>query len=262
MCFGRLPYANADDINEENEDLDELKAEIKKWSGFNDESRMRPDLPERLYKYLRRLLSVDPNERPSTEEILASIKGGVALGDGAWATEEHTARVSAIDSPKPSMRPRKPSYFSPRPGLPSPVRQHANDSFRTKSPLKQERSRSRPLSPSDGSLAITPHPIEFADAAKPKTHASATGDQHCACDEYGPILVFRGGDAGRVLHDQAACVIDSLHTICTKSMAPLSIAWARGTGSRSDTLQHTKFATATGLSRSGGIGAQAIQPAM
>ncbi|CAK1354526.1 unnamed protein product [Cercospora beticola] len=167
MCFGRLPYANADDINEENEDLDELKAEIKKWSGFNDESRMRPDLPERLYKYLRRLLSVDPNERPSTEEILASIKGGVALGDGAWATEEHTARVSAIDSPapKPASRPRKPSYFSSRPGLPSPVRQYATDSFRSRSPIMQERSRSRPLSPSEGSLAITPHQIDFTDAA-------------------------------------------------------------------------------------------------
>ena len=33
MCFGRLPYSSIDDINEENEDLDELRAEITKWSG-------------------------------------------------------------------------------------------------------------------------------------------------------------------------------------------------------------------------------------
>ncbi|KAI5370700.1 putative serine/threonine-protein kinase, active [Septoria linicola] len=167
MCFGRLPYANADDVNEENEDLDELKAEIEKWAGFDDESRMRPDLPERLYKYLKKLLSVDPNERPSTEEILISIKGGVALGDTSWDAEEHVTRVSAIDSPVPksASRTRKSSYLNSRAGLSSPVRQYSNDNIRSRSPVEQERGQSRPLSPLEGSLTIPPKKIDFTNAA-------------------------------------------------------------------------------------------------
>ena len=35
MCFGKLPYSNADDINEENEDLDQLRAEISTWVSFS-----------------------------------------------------------------------------------------------------------------------------------------------------------------------------------------------------------------------------------
>ena len=164
MCFGRLPYANADDINEENEDLDELKAEIEKWSGLDEESWMRPDLPERLYKYLKKLLSVNPHERPSTEEILASIKGGAALGE---AVEEHTPRVSSVDSPAPkaTSRTRKPPYLS------SPGRQYSNENTRSRSPIKQhERNQSRTLSPLAGSLAIQPKKIDFppAKVASPK----------------------------------------------------------------------------------------------
>ena len=166
MCFGRLPYANADDINEENEDLDELKAEIEKWSGLDEESWMRPDLPERLYKYLKKLLSVNPHERPSTEEILASIKGGAALGE---AVEEHTPRVSSVDSPAPkaTSRTRKPPYLS------SPGRQYSNENTntRSRSPIKQhERNQSRTLSPLADSLAIQPKKIDFppAKVASPK----------------------------------------------------------------------------------------------
>ncbi|KAK4507028.1 hypothetical protein PRZ48_000762 [Zasmidium cellare] len=148
MCFGRLPYSNADDINEENEDLDELRAEIAKWSGFSDEARLRPDLPERLYKYLRRLLSVDPNERPSTDEILTSIKGGVAPGENDWSFEDNTHRVSAVDSPnsKASSRTRRPSYIS-RPGLSGAGKHRSTDNVRARSPIKHDQSRSRPLSP-------------------------------------------------------------------------------------------------------------------
>lgn len=167
MCFGRLPYANADDINEENEDLDELKAEIKKWSGLAEESWMRLDLPERLYKYLKKLLSVDPNDRPSTDEILASIKGGAALGEAVWAADEHMARVSSVDSPAPkaTSRPRKPPY------LPSPVRQYSNENSRnsrnarSQSPSRgHDRGQSRALSPLTGSLAVQAKKIEFPTA--------------------------------------------------------------------------------------------------
>jgi hypothetical protein len=55
LCFAQLPYRNADNLNEENEDLDQLREEISTWSGLEDERKRRPDLPEKLYKFLRRL---------------------------------------------------------------------------------------------------------------------------------------------------------------------------------------------------------------
>ncbi|KAF7186942.1 putative serine/threonine-protein kinase iksA [Pseudocercospora fuligena] len=165
MCFGRLPYTNADDINEENEDLEELRAEIQKWTGFNDETRVRPDLPERLFKYLKKLLSVDPNERPSTEEILTSIKGGVALGEAESVFDDFTPRVSNIDSPAPKAgsRNRKHSFIPARPGLSSPGRHYSSDSIRSRSPMKQDRSTSRPTSPQD--LTVTSRKMELPPAA-------------------------------------------------------------------------------------------------
>ena len=171
MCFGRLPYSNADDINEEQEDLDELRAEITRWPGFDDEIRARPDLPEKLYKYLKRLLSVDPNERPSTDEILASIKGGAGLGDVAASfVEENSFRVSSIDSPKrrPSPQGRKQKTFPSRPGLSSLGRHTSSDNARPRSPVRrtsgsqtQSHSHSRPTSPVDGSIVMRPRKIDL-----------------------------------------------------------------------------------------------------
>lgn len=176
MCFGRLPYSNADDINEENEDLDELRAEITKWPGFDDELRSRPDLPEKLYRYLKRLLSVDPNERPSSDEILAGVKGGAGLADVASSlVEENSSRVSAIDSPRhtgsPRPQNRKPQQF--RPGLSSLSRHMSSDTVRPTSPVRRHsgsgqnlnshgsHGHSRPTSPVDGSLVKRPRHIDL-----------------------------------------------------------------------------------------------------
>ncbi|KAG7117714.1 serine/threonine-protein kinase IKS1 like [Verticillium longisporum] len=79
MCFGRLPYQNANTINEELEDIDELRAEITDWQGFQDERRERPDLPPKLYQLLKRLLALDPVQRPSANEVLAAMKGETIL---------------------------------------------------------------------------------------------------------------------------------------------------------------------------------------
>lgn len=76
LCFAELPYTNADIINEELEDLDQLREEISGWTGFGSAQRMRPDLPDRLYTFLERLLSVDPNRRPSADEVLNGIQAG------------------------------------------------------------------------------------------------------------------------------------------------------------------------------------------
>ncbi|EME48425.1 hypothetical protein DOTSEDRAFT_67466 [Dothistroma septosporum NZE10] len=164
MCFGRLPYVNTDDINEENEDLDELRAEIKRWAGFNDETRSRPDLPERLYKYLKRLLSVDPNERPSADEILASIKGGATLGDPGSYFDDRHPRVSSVDSPAPNTRLRKQSYIV-RPSLGSPVRHRSVGDVRSRSPVKHERNPGRSTSPSDAAFALRPKRIDLPPSA-------------------------------------------------------------------------------------------------
>ena len=77
MCFCGLPYECADSVNEENEDLDTLRAEISSWEGISGKNRVRPDLPERLYLSLERLLSPNPALRPSAEEILQGLHAGV-----------------------------------------------------------------------------------------------------------------------------------------------------------------------------------------
>jgi len=73
MCFGKVPYSCADEINDENEDIDQLREEIGAWSGLDDHPRVRADLPDRLYKFLALLLSRDPSQRPSTEDIMRAV---------------------------------------------------------------------------------------------------------------------------------------------------------------------------------------------
>ncbi|KAF8540998.1 kinase-like domain-containing protein [Trichophaea hybrida] len=77
MCFGKLPYVGADQINEENEDLDALREEISAWQGLSDEEKIRTDLPERLYHSLQTLIHPDPNVRPTAEDILLGIEMGI-----------------------------------------------------------------------------------------------------------------------------------------------------------------------------------------
>ncbi|KAH0559012.1 hypothetical protein GP486_004372 [Trichoglossum hirsutum] len=112
MCFGDLPYVNADNINEENEDLDQLRIEITSWSGFDEGRKLRSDLPDELYKYLKRLLSIDPASRPTAEEVLQNIS--VNEGSGFEHSSHHTgppslfqdldssSRISPVDTPSPA----------------------------------------------------------------------------------------------------------------------------------------------------------------
>lgn len=106
MCFGTLPYRSANAIQEELEDIDELRAEITDWQGFQDERMERPDLPSRLYKLLKRLLSVNPAERPSAIELLGAMRGenifeGVSRSEkpsnGSFG--QHGNRIQSLDSP-------------------------------------------------------------------------------------------------------------------------------------------------------------------
>lgn len=109
MCFGKLPYRSANAIQEELEDIDELRAEISDWHGFQDERRERPDLPSRLYKLLKKLLSLDPVERPSANEVLSFMRGesapeGINRADRGSNTSfglngMNGSRIQALDSP-------------------------------------------------------------------------------------------------------------------------------------------------------------------
>jgi serine/threonine protein kinase len=74
LCFSTLPYRNADVLNEDNEDLDRLREEICQWSGFDDSHRPRLDLPDKVYWLLARLLSLHPEQRPSSKEIFELMK--------------------------------------------------------------------------------------------------------------------------------------------------------------------------------------------
>lgn len=105
LCFAELPYINADIINEELEDLDRLRDEINHWTGFDTRRRLRPDLPEKLYVFLERLLSVDPSRRPSADEVLHGIQAGANANAGdsfryrrASPTSPSTAATGAGES--------------------------------------------------------------------------------------------------------------------------------------------------------------------
>ncbi|CAG7918774.1 unnamed protein product [Penicillium olsonii] len=109
LCFAALPYANADILNEEKEDLDQLRAEITSWAGFDHARAIRPDLPEKLYRFLERLLSVDPARRPSAEEVLNGIQVG------ANANDNFRFRKPSTSSPSPDMPGARIQPLDPRP---------------------------------------------------------------------------------------------------------------------------------------------------
>lgn len=110
MCFGRLPYNSAESIQEEFEDVDLLRAEISSWSGFQDERRERPELPNQLYDFLKRLLALDPVERPSADEILTAIRTEKGLESPSRSRHSSNAGlggriIQSFDSPVPPSTP-------------------------------------------------------------------------------------------------------------------------------------------------------------
>ena len=117
MCFGRLPYKSAENIQEEFEDMDLLRAEISTWSGFQDERRERPELPSQLYNFLKRLLAINPADRPSANDILHAIRTEKGLDNPTRSRNGSTAGLSggriiqSIDSPMPGTPVNGESYL-------------------------------------------------------------------------------------------------------------------------------------------------------
>lgn len=76
LCFANLPYKASDVLHEEREDIDKLREEIVTWDGFDDQKRLRPELPTELYAFLKRLLALNPDLRPSAEDVNHGISTG------------------------------------------------------------------------------------------------------------------------------------------------------------------------------------------
>ncbi|ETS73224.1 hypothetical protein PFICI_15169 [Pestalotiopsis fici W106-1] len=106
LCFGRLPYANANTIQEELEDIDLLRAEIADWKGFQDEQRERPDLPAKLYHLLKQMLALNPTDRPTAADVLDAMNHESNMGTprresmgASPPLNMHERRVHSLDSP-------------------------------------------------------------------------------------------------------------------------------------------------------------------
>ena len=166
LCFAKLPYINADSLNEENEDLEQLRDEITGWGGIHDERNLRPDLPEKLYTFLRRLLSLVPEMRPSTEDILIGIKTGSGVDENSgprptsprhpFESPEASSRISPLD-PTPTPVPRHGTTTGfVRPGGPPKLRLSSFDKGGNRdSNASPEHGKQPPTSPG-GTLVVRP----------------------------------------------------------------------------------------------------------
>ena len=176
LCFSSLPYRYADNLNEENEDLDQLREEIITWNGLEDLKSKRPDLPDKLYKSLRRLLSLDPVDRPTAEEILHSIKTGSSLEENPATRSRPTghlfdnlqsdSRISPVDvTPSSTPIPHAPTVKKTtgfaRPGPPPKLRLES---------FHEELDRGEMASSPDGSLVLRSRhssPVKILEPSEP-----------------------------------------------------------------------------------------------
>ncbi|KAF1956990.1 kinase-like protein [Byssothecium circinans] len=166
MCFGRLPYREADGIDEDNEDVDKLRAEISSWAGFDHERRVRSDLPEKLYGSLKHLLALNPADRPTTEEIMTALKSPSVLDefsgfDGPSSLDDMGPRISRVESPSPaqaSARHRNSIHYT-RPGRSKLSASTSLNNHSSPSP-PPDQSANRGSSPG-GSVILHPRKVEL-----------------------------------------------------------------------------------------------------
>ncbi|KAI1324788.1 kinase-like protein [Xylariaceae sp. FL0255] len=133
LCFGRLPYTNANVVQEELENIDLLRAEIVDWNGFQEERRRRSDLPLKLYQLLKRMLALDPAERPTAQEVLnilnlESSHGGLRSAPRATSPSRNIPhrRIQNLDSPMPPSTPQAEPFIHPGYGTIPPGDEYAS----------------------------------------------------------------------------------------------------------------------------------------
>lgn len=115
LCFANLPYRASNVLHEENEDVDELRAEIMGWGGFDDHRKLRPELPDALYAFLKRLVSIEPDMRPTADDVLQVVTSGrlddipAARRKNSMEPEELTPgkRIQKLDSPRQGNSPQR-----------------------------------------------------------------------------------------------------------------------------------------------------------
>lgn len=115
LCFANLPYRASNVLHEENEDVDELRAEIMGWSGFDEHRKLRPELPDALYAFLKRLLSLAPDMRPTADDVLQVVTSGrlddipTARRKNSMEPEELTPgkRIQKLESPRQGNSPQR-----------------------------------------------------------------------------------------------------------------------------------------------------------
>lgn len=202
MCFGKLPYHSANTIHEELEDVDELRAEITDWKGFEDERRERPELPGKLYTLLKQLLALNPGDRPSANEVLAALKNVTNLEDPRKpasvqlaAQEEHEHVQHEINSPQPTLQ----NSLQKLPTPPTP-RHHAP----AMSPSRSPDSRRRAISPmhrhsspvrdqGDGSITtplLMPPPTTFLSGLRLSAYMKYDEAKRALDDSTSPFFRF------------------------------------------------------------------------
>ncbi|KAF2749780.1 kinase-like protein [Sporormia fimetaria CBS 119925] len=175
MCFARLPYVYADGIDEDKEDLDQLRAEISAWAGFDDARRSRSDLPEKLYRSLRRLLAINPDDRPGTEEILHALKSNSVLDEfsgfnGFASLDEMGSRISRADTPSPGPGQAQRKRSSVQHHRPTPSKLSASVANRSPSPAHRQ-SLSRQSTQEEASIVLRPRKV---DLPPPRRQSSST----------------------------------------------------------------------------------------
>lgn len=234
LCFSRLPYQYADHLNEENEDLEQLRDEITSWSGLQEERKLRPDLPEKLYTFLRRLLSLVPADRPSAEEILYGIKTGSGLdeiSDARPPSANHmfddlrnSSRISPIDSPQGGTpRPRTPTRRQSTTGFARPggkANLRLSSFQRPKNPGQSVSTEQRPHSPNDSLILREQYPSptrQMAQLPAPRRSPSRLS--------IGRFTFSRASGQRSVKLILLLCKIFSINLLCNPMAARPSIAY-------------------------------------
>jgi len=189
LCFADLPYYTANILHEELENLNDLREEIISWPGFDSRRHKRPDLPGKLYSFLKQLLSIQPEARPSSEDVLKGIKfGGLdAIPEfkrrDSSGPEEITParRIVKVDSPATgpvNKSPRDMDAMSPSPLIRKRMPRSPSMSRRNSDYESAILSSDEPEKPTPTSTALTMRRSSSNGLAKPvglalrNTHAS------------------------------------------------------------------------------------------